>query len=98
MDSLTYSIEEMQNIYDAVIKYKNDYKNSLDKLLEEIDKLDTCWQTEESKIYETYKEKFKEKLPELNNASTMLDVLSNKLQMKIDELKDATIDAENIFL
>ena len=51
-DNLAYSIEEMQNIYDVIVNYKNNYKNSLDKLLEEIDKLDNCWQTEESKIYD----------------------------------------------
>ena len=68
------------------------------KKLEEIDKLDNCWQTEESKIYDMYKEKFKEKLPELNNVSSMLEILASTLQRKIDELKDATNSAENIFL
>ena len=37
-DNLAYSIEEMQNIYDAIVNYKNNYKNSLDKLLEEMKK------------------------------------------------------------
>lgn len=97
-DNLAYSIEEMQNIYDVIVNYKNNYKNSLDKLLEEIDKLDNCWQTEESKIYDMYKEKFKEKLPELNNISSMLEILASTLQRKINELKDATNSAENIFL
>ena len=97
-DNLAYSIEEMQNIYDAIVNYKNNYKNSLDKLLEEIDKLDNWWQTEESTIYDMYKEKFKEKLPELNNVSSMLEILASTLQRKINELKDATNSAENIFL
>ena len=45
-----------------------------------------------------YKEKFKEKLPELNNVSSMLEILASTLQRKINELKDATNSAENIFL
>ena len=73
-DTLAYSLEEMQNILDTAVKYKNNYKDSLEKLVKEIDILEVNMQTDESNVYSLYKEKFISKLPELNNATSMMEV------------------------
>ena len=55
-DTLAYSLEEMQNILDTAVKYKNNYKDSLEKLVKEIDILEVNMQTDESNVYSLYKE------------------------------------------
>ena len=96
-DTLAYSLEEMQNILDTAVKYKNNYKDSLEKLVKEIDILEVNMQTDESNVYSLYKEKFISKLPELNNATSMMESFINTLELKIEELKNSTESVEENF-
>ena len=96
-DTLAYSLEEMQNILDTAVKYKNNYKDSLEKLVKEIDILEVNMQTDESNVYSLYKEKFISKLPELNNATSMMESFINTLELKIEELKNSTESIEDSF-
>ena len=96
-DTLAYSLEEMQNILDTAVKYKNNYKDSLEKLVKEIDILEVNMQTDESNVYSLYKEKFISKLPELNNVTSMMESFINTLELKIEELKNSTESVENSF-
>ena len=96
-DTLAYSLEEMQNILDTAVKYKNNYKDSLEKLVKEIDILEVNMQTDESNVYSLYKEKFISKLPELNNATSMMESFINTLELKIEELKNSTESVEGNF-
>ncbi len=96
-DTLAYSLEEMQNILDTAVKYKNNYKDSLEKLVKEIDILEVNMQTDESNVYSLYKEKFISKLPELNNATSMMESFINTLELKIEELKNSTESVEDSF-
>ncbi len=96
-DTLAYSLEEMQNILDTAVKYKNNYKDSLEKLVKEIDILEVNMQTDESNVYSLYKEKFISKLPELNNATSMMESFINTLELKIEELKNSTESVEDNF-
>ena len=96
-DTLAYSLEEMQNILDTAVKYKNNYKDSLEKLVKEIDILEVNMQTDESNVYSLYKEKFISKLPELNNETSMMESFINTLELKIEELKNSTESVEDSF-
>ncbi len=96
-DTLAYSLEEMQNILDTAVKYKNNYKDSLEKLVKEIDILEVNMQTDESNVYSLYKEKFISKLPELNNVTSMMESFINTLELKIEELKNSTESVEDNF-
>ena len=96
-DTLAYSLEEMQNILDTAVKYKNNYKDSLEKLVQEINILEVNMQTDESNVYSLYKEKFISKLPELNNATSMMESFINTLELKIEELKNSTESVEDSF-
>ncbi len=96
-DTLAYSLEEMQNILDTAVKYKNNYKDSLEKLVKEINILEVNMQTDESNVYSLYKEKFISKLPELNNATSMMESFINTLELKIEELKNSTESVEDSF-
>ncbi len=96
-DTLAYSLEEMQNILDTAVKYKNNYKDSLEKLVKEIDILEVNMQTDESNVYSLYKEKFISKLPELNNVTSMMESFINTLELKIEELKNSTESIEDSF-
>ena len=96
-DTFAYSLEEMQNILDTAVKYKNNYKDSLEKLVKEIDILEVNMQTDESNVYSLYKEKFISKLPELNNATSMMESFINTLELKIEELKNSTESVEDSF-
>lgn len=96
-DTLAYSLEEMQNILDTAVKYKNNYKDSLEKLVKEIDILEVNMQTDESNVYSLYKEKFISKLPELNNVTSMMESFINTLELKIEELKNSTESVEDSF-
>lgn len=96
-DTLAYSLEEMQNILDTAVKYKNNYKDSLEKLVKEIDILEVNMQTDESNVYSLYKEKFISKFPELNNATSMMESFINTLELKIEELKNSTESVEDSF-
>ena len=96
-DTLAYSLEEMQNILDTEVKYKNNYKDSLEKLVKEIDILEVNMQTDESNVYSLYKEKFISKLPELNNVTSMMESFINTLELKIEELKNSTESVEDSF-
>ena len=96
-DTLAYSLEEMQNILDTAVKYKNNYKDSLEKLVKEIDILEVNMQTDESNVYSLYKEKFVSKLPELNNVTSMMESFINTLELKIEELKNSTESVEDSF-
>ena len=96
-DTWAYSLEEMQNILDTAVKYKNNYKDSLEKLVKEIDILEVNMQTDESNVYSLYKEKFISKLPELNNATSMMESFINTLELKIEELKNSTESVEDSF-
>ncbi len=96
-DTLAYSLEEMQNILDTAVKYKNNYKDSLEKLVKEIDVLETNMQTDESNVYSLYKEKFISKLPELNDATSMMESFIKTLELKIEELKNSEESVEDSF-
>ena len=96
-DTLAYSLEEMQNILDTAVEYKNNYKDSLEKLVKEIDILEVNMQTDESNVYSLYKEKFISKLPELNNVTSMMESFINTLELKIEELKNSTESVEDSF-
>ena len=96
-DTLAYSLEEMQNILDTAVKYKNNYKDSLDKLIKEIDVLEANMQTDESNVYSLYKEKFISKLPELNDATSMMESFIKTLELKIEDLKNSEKSVEDSF-
>ena len=96
-DTLAYSLEEMQNILDTAVKYKNNYKDSLDKLIKEIDTLEANMQTDESNVYSLYKEKFISKLPELNDATSMMESFIKTLELKIEDLKNSERTVEDSF-
>ena len=96
-DTLAYSLEEMQNTLDTAVKYKNNYKDSLEKLVKEIDVLETNMQTDESNVYSLYKEKFISKLPELNDATSMMESFIKTLELKIEELKNSEESVEDSF-
>ena len=96
-DTLAYSLEEMQNILDTAVKYKNNYKDSLDKLIKEIDVLEANMQTDESNVYSLYKEKFISKLPELNDATSMMESFIKTLELKIEDLKNSESTVEDSF-
>lgn len=96
-DTLAYSLEEMQNVLDTAVKYKNNYKDSLDKLIKEIDILEANMQTDESNVYSLYKEKFISKLPELNDATSMMESFIKTLELKIEDLKNSEESVEDSF-
>ena len=96
-DSLAFNSSKIEEVIETMQEACDKYKQDLASLELEIKNLDTIWGNNNQSIWNSFKEKYDEKKPKLENAESMMNELLRELILKQEQLKEATINAKNSF-
>ena len=86
-NDMSFNLDKLNETYDEIERLYGEFKDTTISLNQEIQKLGITWGNKEGSTYTTFKEKYDEKKPKL------LDTLNLKKQ----EIEEATISSENNF-
>jgi len=97
MNDLTFNTTKLEEVYELLNSYYNEYKETIDSLDTEIENLGETWGSNDHSIYQSFKEKYTEKKPKLISAENMMKELLDILNNKKEELVNATVQSEGNF-
>ena len=96
-NDMSFNLDKLNETYDEIERLYNEYKESTISLNQEIQKLGITWGNKEGSTYTTFKEKYDEKKPKLEETENLMKELLDTLNLKKQEIEEATISSENNF-
>ena len=97
MDELSFDSTKLNEVYELLNTYYNEYKEIISSLELEIKNLEVTWGSRDQSVYNTFKEKYDEKKKKLIETENMMKELLDALDVKKEEIMEATIQSENNF-
>lgn len=96
-DEISFSLEQMENVYLEAYGYYDIFKNSIDEIDLSIESLGKIWTSNETGTYEQFKQMYKEKYPTLVEAKDMMEQFINVLNQKKEDFQQAANDTISSF-
>ena len=97
MNDLTFNTTKLEEITELMTNNFNEYKELISSLDREIKNLESLWGSNDHSLYSSFKEKYDEKKPKLINMENMMKELLDTLNIKKEELINATEQSAGSF-
>ena len=94
---LSYSLKEMDAIWEESLGYYHEYKESVDSLKQIVEELKNCWQSNETGSFEEYQKLFQEKYKKLLEIEVLMKRLIDVLEQKRKAYQEASEDVIESF-
>ena len=94
---LEFSLEELKTTLNIMLEQTSKYIEAIEVLNTSIVTLETSWISKETKTYETFLEKYKEKEKKLLEAKTLMQECCRKLSEKILEFEETATSTKSSF-
>ena len=96
-NDLSFNINKLKDLYNEALTNLNKCKEAFETVKSEMIKIGDNWTSNETKTYESFKEKFEEKEGKLNEMILLMQEFVNNLSMKINDYESATQKINNSF-
>lgn len=94
---ISFTLQEMENVYIEALGYYHTFKNSVDLLNEIIEELPKYWVSEETSTYEVFLQMFHQKYKKLIEISEKMNYFCEKINEKKEEYQKASENVINSF-
>ena len=94
---LEFSLEEMKTTLNVMTEQTSKYIDAIEIIDTTIKNLEKYWVSNETKTYEVFIEKYKEKQKQLLEAKILMQEFCEKLNEKIIEFEETTTSTINSF-
>ena len=97
MDTLAFDITKLNEMDEEMKNNYEEYKEIVSSLDFEIKELEKTWGTRPKSLYTEFREKYEEKKGRLVETEVLMKELVDQLDVKKQEIENATIQSENEF-
>ena len=94
---LTFSLKELEQVYQEAEEYYKSYRESIESLHELIQEVSKYWWSEETYSYDEFVQLFLAKYKTLESIGNKMNIICEKIKEKKEQLYNMILEATNNF-